>query len=202
MEHEHHRNQRDHERNKTGIRSTKEEIAFEHLGHPPHRILADQDRRDESHVSPHEKTKEQTAGAVGPIQPGWPVTFSRFLIQSGSNDDIDFTVHLYLPVYNRAPVKMRLEGLRSLTRSAPIESFQHGVLESRSTRMSPEASLQNWLPAIHAGMTTSTLFILWSERKLIMICFTCLHLATKSNQGVPTTRNTSRQNPVVRRPSQ
>src|SRR4030095_9125721 len=31
---------------------------------------------------------------------------------------------------------------------------------------------------------------------------TLCHLATKSNQGVPTTRNASRQNPVVSRPSQ
>src|SRR5262245_38499763 len=51
-------------------------------------------------------------------------------------------------------------------------SFQHGVLESRSTRMSSDTSLRNWMPAIHAGMTRSTLFILWSERKLIMICLT------------------------------
>src|SRR5262245_37182848 len=34
-----------------------------------------------------------------------------------------------------------------------IASFQHGVLESSLTWMSPEASLQTWMPAIHAGMT-------------------------------------------------
>src|SRR5215471_11025781 len=34
-----------------------------------------------------------------------------------------------------------------------IASFQHGVLESRSTWMSPEASLRIWMPAIHAGMS-------------------------------------------------
>src|SRR5437667_144275 len=32
-------------------------------------------------------------------------------------------------------------------------SFQHGVLESRLTWTSPEASLRIWMPAIHAGMT-------------------------------------------------
>src|SRR5262245_41852303 len=93
MEHEHHGNQRDHERNKDGIGSTKEEIALEHLCHPTHRILTDQDRRDERHVSPHEKTKEQTPGALCPIQPRGPVTFSLPLIQSNSSDDIDFVAH-------------------------------------------------------------------------------------------------------------
>jgi hypothetical protein len=34
-----------------------------------------------------------------------------------------------------------------------IASFQHGVLESRLTWMSPDASLRTWMPAIHADMT-------------------------------------------------
>jgi hypothetical protein len=34
-----------------------------------------------------------------------------------------------------------------------IASFQHGMLESRLTWMSQEASLRNWMPAIHARMT-------------------------------------------------
>jgi hypothetical protein len=32
-------------------------------------------------------------------------------------------------------------------------SFQHGVLESRLTWMSSEASVRVWMAAIHAGMT-------------------------------------------------
>src|SRR5262249_50192955 len=93
MKHEHHGNQGDHERNKDGIGSTKEEIASEHLGPPPHPTLADQDRRDESHVPPHKKAEEQATRALSPIQPGGPVTFPRPLIQSNSSDDIDFVAH-------------------------------------------------------------------------------------------------------------
>src|SRR5215510_15796760 len=183
MQHEHHGNQRDDERNKDGIGSTKEEIAFEHLGHPPHRILADQDRRDESHVSPHEKTKEQTAGALGPIQPRGPVTFSRPSIQSNTGNDIDFIVHWS----SLSTIQFREnKGLTDFDRSKrapPIASFQHGVLESRSTRMSSDASLRNWMPAIHAGMTRSTLFILWSERKLIVICLAPSSLCDQKQPG-------------------
>jgi hypothetical protein len=36
---------------------------------------------------------------------------------------------------------------------AQFPSFQHGALESRSTWMSPDASLRAWMPAIHAGIT-------------------------------------------------
>jgi hypothetical protein len=42
-----------------------------------------------------------------------------------------------------------------------VASFQHGGLESRLTWMSPEASLRNWMPAIHAGMTMIFIFILY-----------------------------------------
>ena len=43
-------------------------------------------------------------------------------------------------------------------------SFQHGVLESRPTWMSPEASLRTWMPAIHAGMTNDLHFhVLWAS---------------------------------------
>src|SRR4030095_16696957 len=99
MKHEHHGNQGDHERNKDGIRSTKEEIALEHFGDPPHGIIADQDRRDESHMAPHKKTEEQSTRALGPIQPGGPVTFPRPSIQSGSGNDIDFVIHGIAPIY-------------------------------------------------------------------------------------------------------
>ena len=37
----------------------------------------------------------------------------------------------------------------------PCLSFQHGVLESKSTWTSPEASMQTWMPAIHASMTNA-----------------------------------------------
>src|SRR5262245_11395524 len=48
--------------------------------------------------------------------------------------------------------------------------------------MSSEASLRNWMPAIHAGMTRSTLFILWSTPKLIM---TCLNSFSPCDQKQP-----------------
>jgi hypothetical protein len=44
-------------------------------------------------------------------------------------------------------------GLGHFRQNPSISSFQHGVLESRLTWMSPEASMQTWVPAIHAGMT-------------------------------------------------
>src|SRR5262249_53960079 len=46
--------------------------------------------------------------------------------------------------------------------SSKRPSFQHGVLESRLTWMSPEASLQSWMPAIH-GMTKISTFILYGR---------------------------------------
>src|SRR5215467_6020990 len=48
-----------------------------------------------------------------------------------------------------------------------IASFQHGVLESRSTWMSPEASLRIWMPAIHAGMTNAGFSCSVGERNLM-----------------------------------
>jgi hypothetical protein len=57
----------------------------------------------------------------------------------------------------------------SLTLKQPpsIPSFQHGGLESRSTWMSPEASLRTWMPAIHAGMTSVGFSSSVDERKLM-----------------------------------
>jgi hypothetical protein len=44
-------------------------------------------------------------------------------------------------------------GLDQFKHNPSIASFQHGVLESRLTWMSPEASLRAWMSALHAGMT-------------------------------------------------
>src|SRR5262249_48884461 len=49
------------------------------------------------------------------------------------------------------------------SKSLPIASFQHGVLESSLTWMSPKASLQSWMPAIHGGMTKISTFILYGR---------------------------------------
>src|SRR5262249_30673403 len=50
-------------------------------------------------------------------------------------------------------------GRRSQVKYKPlIVSFQHGVLESRLTWMSPEASVRTWMPAIQAGMTENCFF--------------------------------------------
>ena len=46
-------------------------------------------------------------------------------------------------------------------------SFQHGVLESRLTRMSPDASIRTWIPAIHPGMTEIRFSASVGERKLM-----------------------------------
>jgi hypothetical protein len=51
------------------------------------------------------------------------------------------------------------KGLGHFKQNPTIPSFQHGVLESRLTWMSPEASLRIWMPAIHAGMTKICIFI-------------------------------------------
>src|SRR5215510_13721787 len=93
VEYKHHRNQCDHARDNGGVGSAKKELALEHLRDPPHRILADQDARDESHMAPHKQTEEQTAGALNQIQPGGPTTFSPLLIQSDPGNDTDFVGH-------------------------------------------------------------------------------------------------------------
>ena len=54
-------------------------------------------------------------------------------------------------------------GLGQFKQNPSIASFQHGVLESRLTRMFPEASLRTWMPAIHAGMTNLHFHILWAS---------------------------------------
>ena len=60
----------------------EDKLALEHFRDPPHRVVADQDRRDERHVSPHKQPEEQSTGALDEIQPRGPVTFARPLIQS------------------------------------------------------------------------------------------------------------------------
>jgi len=60
------------------------------------------------------------------------------------------------------PLKMSLS-----LKQRSIPSFQHERLESRSTWMSPEASLRIWMPAIHAGMTNAGSSCSVGERKLI-----------------------------------
>jgi len=55
----------------------------------------------------------------------------------------------------------------SSSRARSIASFQHGALESRLTRMSPDASLRTWMPAIHAGMTKCAFSFSVGERKLM-----------------------------------
>src|SRR5262249_24347505 len=72
---------------------------------------------------------------------------------------------------------MILNGLRSfegvptefhsVKAATSILSFQLGGLESRLTRMSPKASLQIWMPAIHAGMTGAGSSSCVGERKLM-----------------------------------
>src|SRR5262245_35397982 len=53
--------------------------------------------------------------------------------------------------------KSRQEAHRlTYTEKFPTASFQHGVLESRLTWTSPDASLRVWIPAIHAGMTENS----------------------------------------------
>jgi hypothetical protein len=60
---------------------------------------------------------------------------------------------------------MGRRGLGQFQQNPLIPSFQHGVLEPRRTRMFPEASLQVWMPAIHADMTKIWIFISAGERK-------------------------------------
>jgi hypothetical protein len=57
-------------------------------------------------------------------------------------------------------------GLRQFKRYPSTVSFQHGVLESRLTWMSPDASTRTWMPAIHGGMTKIGFFTFAGERKL------------------------------------
>jgi hypothetical protein len=70
------------------------------------------------------------------------------------------------PLYSTISLEnTRGGGSRSVLVRLLDSSFQHGVLESRLTWMSSEASLRTWVPAIHAGMTTICIFfhILWAS---------------------------------------
>jgi hypothetical protein len=55
----------------------------------------------------------------------------------------------------------------SLKQNPSMASFQHGVLESRLTWTFPDASVQIWMPAIHAGMTKICIFMFYGERKVM-----------------------------------
>jgi hypothetical protein len=57
--------------------------------------------------------------------------------------------------YNVVPSfqKGMLERLGQCRQTGAIASFQHGMLESRLTWMSPTISCGPWIPAVHAGMS-------------------------------------------------
>ena len=89
VEHEHKCDESDDRADQAGVALAEKHLPFEHPGDPIHSIVADQNRRDESHVSPHEETEKQSARALRKIQPRGPVTFSRSLIQSDTGNDIE-----------------------------------------------------------------------------------------------------------------
>jgi hypothetical protein len=69
---------------------------------------------------------------------------------------------------NIPPSKIRGGGAPvSLKQNPSMASFQHGVLESRLTWTFPDASVQIWMPAIHAGMTKICIFMFYGERKVM-----------------------------------
>ena len=103
---------------------------------------------------------------------GGAICHSRkdFLTTEGAKDTkIGILKKCFLPsCFSCAPLKIRGGGASiSLKQNPSIASFQHGVLESRLTWMFPDASLQTWMPAIHAGMTKICIFCSVGERKIM-----------------------------------
>src|ERR1700720_2267162 len=72
------------------------------------------------------------------------------------NNCFRFDVHSAIRVSGSSPPPLKIpevEGLLVNLVQLLIVSFQHGVLESRLTWTSPEASLRTRMPAIRARMT-------------------------------------------------
>ena len=75
------------------VRAAEEEVALEELGDRPHRVVADQDRRHEEHVAPHEQREDEAgdalrrgrgapaSGSCAPV-PARPTPAMRWLLDS------------------------------------------------------------------------------------------------------------------------
>jgi hypothetical protein len=73
---------------------------------------------------------------------------------------------LHRPAHQSFIENKAWRGLGQL-KNLSINSFQHGLLESRFTWTFPNASLQLWMPAIHAGMTVISVSCFVRERKIM-----------------------------------
>src|SRR5215831_17200127 len=81
-----------------------------------------------------------------------------------------------------------------------MEHFAAYVVVGRSFKWAPvrlKRSLQFRILTLRGDYAHRNNF----PRGLVTFCALLRHLATKSSHGVPSTRNASRQNPVVSRPS-
>ena len=53
-------------------RPAEQVVTFEHARNAPHRVLAEQDRRHEKHVNPHENAQRETRCALQQVEPRGP----------------------------------------------------------------------------------------------------------------------------------
>ena len=72
MQDEHGEDEGDEGRNQPRVRLAEQRLALEQARHPPHGIVAEQDRRHEEHVQPHEQAEKQTGQSFGPRRNGRP----------------------------------------------------------------------------------------------------------------------------------
>ena len=100
-EHRVQHDQRDHAGDDDGhdarIRAAEDEVALEELRDRPHRVVADQDRRHEEHVSPHEQREQEAGGALQPVQARRPAAFRARVGKPDAGDDVRGRVHWRLP---------------------------------------------------------------------------------------------------------
>ena len=88
----------DHARDDHRIGPAEEEIALEEFGDHPHGVLAEQDRRDESHVYPHEKRKHETGGALRQVKSRRPMAAPRGVGQTNTGNHRAAVFHREVPL--------------------------------------------------------------------------------------------------------
>jgi hypothetical protein len=95
VRHEQHGHNGDNPRDDLREGAAEEVVALERLGNLPHRVVADQDGRHERHVTPHEQTQQQTAGALRDVHARRPAALERAVGKTDAGDHFTALAHAF-----------------------------------------------------------------------------------------------------------
>ena len=113
--------QRHHDGDDPGIGDAEEKIAFEKSGDGPHRILAEQNRRHEEHVAPHEEHQEQSGDALPPVEPRRPAARAHAVCHSHARDQRTRAVHWRIS-FQLIPAALASSGLTTAYRRPTLHT--------------------------------------------------------------------------------